>query len=123
VRLFGIDAPEAKQTCRDSSNARFLCGQVATTALREMVGKRQVTCEPRDVDRYQRIVAVCKVDGTDLGGWMVRHGFAVAYRQYGGATYDDEEAEARQAKRGLWAGTFTPPDEFRKARVTPNSHR
>ena len=35
-----------------------------------------------DTDRYGRIVAVCRASGEDLNGWMVAHGWALAYRHY-----------------------------------------
>ena len=39
---------------------------------------------------------------------MVRAGFATAYRRYSNE-YVDEENEARNARRGIWAGEFTNP--------------
>ena len=66
-RLWGIDAPESAQPCADGWPA----GRSATEHLRALIGDRHVSCEPRSVDRYGRTVAVCRVDGRDLGG---RHG-------------------------------------------------
>ncbi|HYX03743.1 MAG TPA: thermonuclease family protein [Reyranella sp.] len=62
-RLWGIDAPEARQTCADGWPA----GQVASQALASLMQGRAVTCEPRDRDRYGRTVALCRADGLDLG--------------------------------------------------------
>jgi endonuclease YncB( thermonuclease family) len=45
---------------------------------------------------------------------MVEAGYALAYRQYGGKLYDGQEAAAKEAKRGLWAGEFMPPWEWRR---------
>ena len=106
IRLHGIDAPESAQTCR-ASGARWRCGERATRGLRERIGGRTVTCEERDVDRYGRIVAVCRAGGEDLNAWMVERGFALAYRRYSRA-YVGEEAAARSARRGeRLAGTET----------------
>jgi endonuclease YncB( thermonuclease family) len=69
-RLWGIDAPEAAQPCADGWPA----GRAATEHLRALIGERHVTCEPRSVDRYGRTVAVCHVDGRDLGADMVTDG-------------------------------------------------
>jgi len=113
IRLFGIDAPEAKQTCRDGSNVVYLCGQAAAKALREVVRGKDVRCEPRDVDRYRRVVAVCWAGGTNINERMVRDGWAVAYRQFS-KEFVEAENEAHEAKRGLWAGTFVAPSEFRR---------
>ena len=35
-------------------------------------------------------------------------------RRYGGKIYDKPEAEAKAAKRGLWAGVFVAPWDFRR---------
>jgi endonuclease YncB( thermonuclease family) len=112
VRLFGVDAPEGRQSCTRGGRD-WSCGDAAAAELRRIVGSRDVTCERRDEDTYGRIVAVCRVGSTDLGAAMVRAGFAVAYRRYSD-DYVDEEREARSARRGIWAGDFTPPEEYRR---------
>ncbi len=112
VRLFGIDAPESRQTCTLDGKP-YRCGQQAALALADRIGRRPVTCEGRDTDRYGRSVAVCRLDRVDLNGWMVREGWALAYRAYSTA-YADEEAAAQRARRGLWRGSFSPPWEWRK---------
>ena len=112
IRLFGIDAPESAQTCR-ASGSRWRCGERATRGLRERIGGRTVTCEERDVDRYGRIVAVCRAGGEDMNAWMVERGFALAYRRYSRA-YVGEEAAARSARRGLWRGDFVAPWDWRR---------
>jgi endonuclease YncB( thermonuclease family) len=111
VRLFGVDAPEGRQSCTRDGRA-WSCGDAALAELRRLVGSRDVLCEQRDKDTYGRIVAVCRVGTTDLGAAMVRAGFAVAYRRYSDA-YVDEERQAQAARRGLWAGEFTAPEAFR----------
>ena len=115
VRLFGIDAPESKQTCRDKSNVVYLCGQTVTKALRDLVRDKDISCEQRDIDRYKRVVAVCHAGSSNVNEWMVHQGHAVAYRKYSW-DYVAAEDEAKREKRGLWAGTFTSPEQFRKRR-------
>jgi endonuclease YncB( thermonuclease family) len=107
IRLFGIDAPEASQTCTIGGRS-YRCGQEAALALSEFIGQRPVACEQRDVDRYGRIVAVCRLGGEDLGAWMVSRGWALAYSRYS-RDYFDEELTARANKRGIWRGTFVRP--------------
>jgi endonuclease YncB( thermonuclease family) len=115
VRLFGIDAPESKQACK-RGGADWLCGQEAGKALRDKISDQQVTCVQEDIDRYERIVAVCLLDdGTDLNGWLVLQGYALAYRQYT-KKYVEFEGRARDAERGLWAGEFMKPWEWRRRR-------
>jgi endonuclease YncB( thermonuclease family) len=113
IRLFGIDAPESKQTCTDDIGLRYWCGTVATAALSEEIGRATVDCRKVDTDRYGRVVAMCMVDGRDLGAEMVRHGWATEYREYSQGLYDDDEAAARAAKRGIWRGEFEEPARWR----------
>ncbi len=114
VRLFGIDAPEGKQSCQRDGVA-WLCGQEAAKYLREMVAGEYLSCAERNRDRYGRIVGVCSLaDGRDLGALMVEAGYALAYRRYGGKMYDAAETSAKVARRGLWAGEFVAPWEWRR---------
>lgn len=115
VRLHGIDAPESGQTCQDAAGKTYRCGQVAANALAERVGQATIACEPRDTDQYGRTVAVCRRGQEDLNGWMVGQGLAIAYRRYS-TDYVGAEEQARAAKRGLWAGTFQEPQDWRRER-------
>jgi endonuclease YncB( thermonuclease family) len=112
VRLFGIDAPEKKQSCM-KDNRSWRCGIIAAEALRELIGEKKVRCESRSKSSYGRIVATCHLDGQDVAAWMTASGYALAYRSYS-LDYVDEEDEARVAGKGVWAGAFEPPWEFRK---------
>jgi endonuclease YncB( thermonuclease family) len=53
--------------------------------------------------------------GMNLNGWMVRQGWAVAFRKYG-IDYVPEEDDARTNRRGLWSGTFDMPWDWRAVR-------
>ena len=112
IRLHGIDAPESRQLCFDEGEP-WLCGTDATSALRNMIDGRQVTCEELDRDRYKRIVARCMVDGEDLGEWMVLRGWAVAYVYYS-YEYARAEAIAESRERGIWVGEFEMPWDWRQ---------
>jgi len=117
IRLFGIDAPEGKQSC-ERDGVAWLCGQEAGAYLRKLVAGLPITCVQRNRDRYGRSVAVCKLpDGRDIGAEMVGAGMALAYRRYGGTIYVSEESDAKAARRGLWVGSFVPPWEWRKIRA------
>lgn len=111
IRLYGIDAPESIQLCYLNGKTNR-CGQRAAIALANKIGNHVVTCEPKDRDRYNRVVAVCHAQDTDLNAWMVRNGWALAYRQYSTA-YVSDEKQAKQEKVGIWQGNFTPPWEWR----------
>jgi endonuclease YncB( thermonuclease family) len=62
IRLHSIDAPESAQVCKDADGKDYRCGQTAALAISDHIGKRFVTCDPRDTDRYGRVVAVCRAD-------------------------------------------------------------
>lgn len=113
IRLHGIDAPESSQRCQDAKGRDYRCGQRAAFALADWIGRAAVSCQPRDTDRYGRVVAVCWVRGTDINQLMVRQGWAVAYRQYS-QEYVPDELSARRARAGMWSGTFVPPSDWRR---------
>ncbi len=112
IRLYGIDAPESRQTCLDAAGRKWRCGQRAALVLQDLIGQRTVRCDERDVDRYGRIVGRCVVGDIDVNEWLVSQGLALAYRHYS-MEYVAAEDEARAAGRGMWAGTFEPPWEWR----------
>ena len=114
IRLHGIDAPEAAQTCVSAAGATFACGTAATGALTRLIGDAAVSCAALDLDRYGRTVARCTVGGRDLGRDMVASGFATAYRAYS-MVYLPAEEDARRAGRGLWSAQMQDPAEYRAA--------
>ena len=114
VRLHGIDAPESAQSCRQAGGHRYPCGEHATQALRTRIGPDAVTCTIEGRDRYDRALGICyAADGTDLNGWLVRQGHALAYRRYS-TQYVPEEDQAKAAQAGLWAGAFIKPWDWRR---------
>jgi endonuclease YncB( thermonuclease family) len=119
IRLHGIDAPEGAQQC-ERDGEPWPCGRRAAFALADTIGARTVTCNPRDRDRYGRIVAVCFAGSENLNAWMVRQGWALAYRRYSKDYIADEDA-ARQQAAGMWAGDFTPPWDWRRGQRTIRS--
>jgi endonuclease YncB( thermonuclease family) len=114
VRLFGIDAPEGKQSCTLNGKP-WRCGDEASSALTSVIGNHPVTCVEKDVDRYKRVVAVCFVGSEDLNDSMVRQGWALAYRQFS-KDYVSAEAEAQREKRGIWKSRFEEPWKWRNKR-------
>ena len=112
IRLHGVDAPERLQYCENDRN-KFRCGRQAAEALSKKIGRETIKCEQRDVDRYKRVVAICRLGHVDLNSWMVRQGWAIAYRQYS-RDYLEEESNARSANVGIWAGRFIEPSKWRR---------
>jgi len=117
IRLHGIDTPETGQIC-EINGKTWRCGEEATSALSDVIGRTWVDCFGRNKDRYGRIVAVCMVGGPkgrDLGAYMVSQGWALAYRKHSMDYVGDEDA-ARAAGKGLWRGKFIPPWEWRRGK-------
>ncbi len=114
IRLFGIDAPEARQTCTREGRP-WPCGQTAAQRLDALIGGRPVRCEPHNIDRYGRVVAICYGGEVDLNAALVAEGLALAYREFSRRYLADEEA-ARSAGRGVWADgvQLDPPWEWRR---------
>lgn len=105
IRLWGIDAPELRQTCA-RRGSQYQCGIEARDALAKYVEGWEVVCEPRGKS-WDRIVAVCKIGGVDIAAWMVWQGWAVDWKDYSGSVYSMEQYSAAEADRGIWAGPFT----------------
>ena len=114
IRLFGIDTPEGRQECRDAAGRAYGCGNEARRALESLIGSRPVACAPTG-QSYDRKVALCRVSGNDLGEGLVRAGHALELRNHSRGRYSAAEREARDARRGLWAGSFERPSEWRRA--------
>jgi endonuclease YncB( thermonuclease family) len=110
VRLYGIDCPEKKQ--RYGKEARQLAQRLAYG--------RVVLIESRGKGRYGRIIGkVTLPSGKLLSEQLVGTGACWWYRRYfpKGETLKRLEADARKAKRGLWANPKpVPPWKWRKQR-------
>ncbi len=112
LRLFGIDAPERGQTCEKNGES-WACGGFARATLAKLVAGHEVRCRVlRKVDKYQRPVVICAVAGEDLARAMVKAGAAVAYLRYSDR-YAADEAQARAARTGIWAGRMVAPEDYR----------
>ncbi|MBT3094603.1 MAG: thermonuclease family protein [Candidatus Thiodiazotropha sp. (ex Lucina pensylvanica)] len=108
IRLAEIDTPERKQPW----------GNKAKQSLSDLTFQKMVTVQPVTTDRYGRLVAHILVDGLNVNRELVRTGNAWVYRKYmRDETLLDVEAEARNAKRGLWGlpeFQRIPPWEWRR---------
>jgi len=112
VRLYGIDAPEYRQTCQ-VGYSNWACGADAAAALRKIIDNRSVRCISRDRDVYGRVVASCFVDGQDVAAQIVRQGFAIVLEN-GQNDYAAIEARAKALKVGIWGSKFDIPLEWRR---------
>ncbi|WP_417809482.1 thermonuclease family protein [Thioclava sp.] len=113
IRLHAIDAIESRQRCKLPNGKLWNCGKDASFALADKIGRAPVSCEVTDIDRYKRFVAICRQNGEDLNAWLVRNGWAVAYRRYG-RDYVPQEDAARKQQAGIWASEFMMPWDWRR---------
>tara|TARA_B100000959_G_scaffold252310_1_gene282306 strand:- start:2084 stop:2554 length:471 start_codon:yes stop_codon:yes gene_type:complete len=112
IRLHGIDAPETKQTCKINS-AEWYCGMQSTKELKKLINNQEVECLTNDIDIYNRYVAICIVNEININQWMVKSGWAIAYRYYS-TDYIVEEKYARDNKLGIWKSEFMKPYMYRR---------
>jgi len=113
IRFSGIDTSELKQTCLQEDQ-KVSCGLTAKKLLAEKIGNATVKCISEGKDTYKRTLAECFVNGESLSKFLVRSGYAFAYRKYSTKFIKDEEF-AKTNKLGMWAMTFQYPWDFRKA--------
>ena len=90
IRFTGIDTPELKQTCKKNSEIIY-CGIEARQLLIDKIGKDKVICVREGKDRYKRTLAECFVNDLSLSRYLVREGYAFAYRKYSKKFINDED--------------------------------
>ena len=105
VRLDGIDAPEKKQPF----------GAKAREHLADSIHEKTVRIVISGKDRYGRSLGTVWAGQTNINEEMVKAGLAWHYKQYSkDKRLAELEADARAAKRGLWADkSQVPPWEWR----------
>lgn len=110
-RFSGIDTLEMKQLCKKEDKT-ILCGVLARDALIQKINNQPVECKMETIDRYKRIVAECFVNNESLSQYLVRNGYAFAYRRYSTKFVEDEEY-AKTNQLGLWSMQFEYPWDYR----------
>ena len=112
IRFTGIDTPELKQTCNKNSEIIY-CGIKARQLLIDKIGKDKVICVREGKDQYKRTLAECFVNDLSLSRFLVREGYAFAYRKYSKKFINDEDF-ARKNNIGMWSMKFEYPWDWRK---------
>ncbi len=112
IRFTGIDTPELKQTCI-KEGVKELCGITAKQILIDKIGNNKVVCINEGKDQYKRTLAECFVNDKSLSSYLVRSGYAFAYRRYSNKFIEDEDY-ARINKIGMWKMIFVYPWDYRK---------
>ena len=122
IRLFGIDAPETKQFCKEvylsflifNFKRDYKCGEKSTNALKKKIKNKKIKCLIQDKkDRYRRNIGICYLKKQDINSWLVKNGYAIAYRRYS-KKYVIDEQYAENNKLGIWEGTFMEPEKWRR---------
>ncbi len=124
IRLEGIDAPEIKQQCKKpflkisamigfQFDKNYSCGVTSKIKLKDKIKTSKIKCISSSKDKYKRFLATCFKERINLNKWMVRNGYAVAYRRYS-KEYVKDEKYAKKNKLGIWEGSFTRPEKWRK---------
>ena len=113
IRFSGIDAPEINQTCV-ASEGKVACGKISRDILITKVTNSKISCTDEGKDFYGRVLGECFVNGESLSRYLVREGFAFAYRKYSDKFILDEEY-AKSNRLGMWSMKFQYPWDYRKS--------
>ena len=114
IRFTGIDTPELKQTCI-KQGIEDNCGITAKKILIDKISNNSVECISEGKDQYKRTLAECFVNNESLSSYLVRSGYAFAYRKYS-KKFIPEEDYARINKIGMWSMEFDYPWDYRKSK-------
>lgn len=111
VRLWGIDSPEWQQEFSGKAKA----------FTRDRVQGRRVELQPKTRDKYGRLVAVVKVEGSTLNEELLKAGLAWVHIYYCKEPicqgWRQLEKEAKRARRGLWQrDNPVPPWKWKQGR-------
>mgnify|MGYP006183344579 CR=1 FL=1 len=112
IRFTGIDTPELKQICIKNGVKDF-CGVTAKLILINKIGNNKVKCIREGKDQYKRTLAECFVNNESLSSYLVRSGYAFAYRKYSKKFVRDEDY-AKTNQIGMWSMKFEYPWDYRK---------
>ena len=112
IRFSGIDTPEIKQTCTKNSEI-IKCGILAKELLIKIIANKKINCIREGKDRYKRTLAECFVNDLSLSSYLVKNGYAFAYRKYSKKFIADEDFE-RSNNLGMWSMKFEYPWDWRK---------
>ena len=112
IRFSGIDTPEIKQKCT-KNNEVIMCGIQAKELLINKIKNNKINCVREGKDQYKRTLAECFVNDLSLSSYLVKSGYAFAYRKFSNKFIEDEDF-ARSNKLGMWSMNFDYPWDWRK---------
>ena len=112
IRLFGIDAPEIRQTCMDSQGKKYACGQEAINWLKQWLQDYEIECNVIKQNSRGNVVGVCSIGEYDIGAALVAAGWAISLPN--NSVYGPYEQQAKMGHRGMWQGWFYKPWDWVK---------
>ena len=112
IRFSGIDTPELRQMCI-KQGIRTPCGITAKKILIDKIADNKIVCIREGIDQYKRTLAECFVNNESLSSYLVKSGYAFAYRKYSKKFIADEDF-ARVNNIGMWSMEFDYPWDWRK---------
>ena len=112
IRFSGIDTPEIKQKCT-KNNEVIMCGIQAKELLINKIKNNKINCVREGKDQYKRTLAECFVNDLSLSSYLVKSGYAFAYRKYSNKFIKDEDF-AKSNQLGMWSMNFEYPWDWRK---------
>ena len=113
IRFSGIDTPELRQTCCLKQGIKAPCGITAKQILIDKIADNKIVCIGEGKDQYKRTLAECFINNESLSSYLVKSGYAFAYRRYSKKFIPDEDF-AKLNKLGMWSMEFDYPWDWRK---------
>ncbi len=122
IHLRGVDAPDLFQTCK-LDGLEYDCGARARANLIDLLAGVAIVCHVGTFPGDDRVWGRCgeddgtrrdfKADSVPLNAAVVTTGWGVV-RPDTEITYTEAEAFAKSEKRGMWAGQFVRPADWRR---------
>ena len=117
IRLYGIAAPMAGETCETRFGQHYDCYRRATDVLQTLIGTSPVSCTVTNHDRTGQAIGVCRAGGSDLAAAMAARGWAFAYRRLT-PVYVGPETFAQSHRLGMWAGRIETAWQWRSRHLS-----
>ena len=77
------------------------------------IGNKKINCVREGKDQYKRTLAECFINDLSLSSYLVKNGYAFAYRKYSKKFIVDEDF-AKSNNLGMWSMKFEYPWDWRK---------
>ncbi len=113
IRLYGIAAPEIRQTCAQSDGRGYRCGQKSAVWLNDWLRDNIVECHLIKQNQQGVITGMCTLGEYDIAAATVNAGLAVANTGES-KVYVPYQEQAARNRRGLWEGKFYMPWDWAK---------